>query len=75
MSDNRTDEPIIPHEIIQIIYLDVREIKALLNGSNGLVARVKVLEAAEESKKWHFGLIWSALVGLALTIIGWWRHV
>jgi len=76
MSDNRTydkDDISVPHEMIQFIYQDVKEIKSLLNGPEGIVARVRVIEAAEEAEKWHFGLIWSAIVAVCIAVIGWWR--
>ena len=56
-------------ELLKFIHEDVQEIKATLNGGDGLVAKVKVLEDARSTNTRHFTLIWSAIVTLTASII------
>lgn len=62
-------EPQTVEALLNIIHDDVKEIKSTINGSDGLVAKVKVLEASKDSLKWHFTMLWSALVALTTTFI------
>jgi hypothetical protein len=62
-------QPQTIEEILNIIREDVRDIKLTLNGSDGLVAKVEVLESSKESLKWHFTMLWSAIVALSASAI------
>lgn len=56
-------------QLLTYIHEDVKDIKTTLNGGDGLVAKVKVLEDARSTNTRHFTLIWSAIVTLTASII------
>jgi len=62
-------EPQTIDELLKFIYNDVQEIKSTLNGGDGLVAKVKVLEDVRVSNTRHLTLIWGAIVTLTASVI------
>ena len=59
---------------LDAVAADVSEIKTTLNGNGapGLKTRIDRLEQAAKSREWSLKMIWTALVGTALTVCANW---
>lgn len=62
-------DPQAIEELLRIIRDDVHEIKSTLNGGDGLVAKVKVLEDVRASNTRHLTLIWGSIVTLTASVL------